>query len=496
MDALARAIARPEPVDGLAARSPLAGLARRSVGFADVLAQSVSAVAPAGAAFTTPLLVSAVAGGVSLPAIAAALVIALLTASTINEFTRRMAATGSLYTFVARGLGTGPAFVAGIGLLIGYAFIAMFALAGAGYYVVFLVTRLTPEASLDPMLLGAAAVVVLGVACFLVLARGIRLSTRFTLLVEATSVALIVALIVAVLVANAGRVPALVLEPPLFDVQAFAVAATLAITAFVGFESSAALGVEAKRPFANVPRAITWTVLLSGLLYLGATSAQVVGFDVTGLDPATSASPANDLAAAFSVPWAGFALDVSIATSLFACAVASSTALVRVLFSMGREGLLPASLGTTHPRHRTPFVASAVSLPVVTVAPVIMILATGGVWAAMTVLIILAAAGYILAYVLACVAAPVFLHRIGELTAWPLVKASCRGRGADRDGVALPRGGERRRPRLRRVGLRRAARGRHRVHSGADAASAVAAPRDRRVRPCGHGRCTRRHPRG
>ena len=106
MDALARAIERPEPVAGLADRSPLAGLARRSVGFADVLAQSVSAVAPAGAAFTTPLLVSAVAGGVSLPALAAALVIALLTASTINEFTRRMAATGSLYTFVARGLGS------------------------------------------------------------------------------------------------------------------------------------------------------------------------------------------------------------------------------------------------------------------------------------------------------------------------------------------------------------------------------------------------------
>lgn len=424
MDALARAIARPEPVDGLAARSPLAGLARRSVGFADVLAQSVSAVAPAGAAFTTPLLVSAVAGGVSLPAIAAALVIALLTASTINEFTRRMAATGSLYTFVARGLGTAPAFVAGIGLLIGYAFIAMFALAGSGYYLVFLVTRLVPDAGLDPVLLGAAAVVVLGVACFLVLARGIRLSTRVTLLVEATSVALIVALIVAVLAANGGRLPAVVLDAPPFDVEAFAVAATLAITAFVGFESSAALGVEAKRPFASVPRALTWTVLLSGLLYLGATAAQAVGFDVTGLDPATSSSPANDLAAAFGVPWAGFVLDVSIATSLFACAVASSTALVRVLFSMGREGLLPAALGTAHPRHRTPFVASLVALPVVTVVPVVVIVASGGVWPAMTVLIILAAAGYILAYVLACVAAPVFLHRIGELTAWPLVKSA------------------------------------------------------------------------
>lgn len=422
MEALARAIARPEPVEGLAVRSPLAGLARRSIGFADVLAQSVSAVAPAGAAFTTPLLVSAVAGGLSLTALAAALVIALLTASTINEFTRRMASAGSLYTFVARGLGTTAAFVAGVGLLIGYGFISMFALAGSGYYVVFLVTRLVPI-GVDPMLLGAGAVVVLGFACFLVLARGIRLSTRVTLLVEATSVALIVALIVAVITTNVELLPTLLVQQPAFDLEAFAVAATLAITAFVGFESSASLGVEAKRPLANVPRAITWTVLLSGVLYLGASAAQTVGFAVTGLDPATSVSPANDLAAAFGLPWAGLVLDLSIATSLFACAVASSTALVRVLFSMGREGLLPPALGTTHPRHRTPFFASAIALPVVTVVPVAMVFAAGEVWTAMTVLIIFAAAGYILAYVLVCVAAPVFLHRIGELGVWSAVKA-------------------------------------------------------------------------
>lgn len=423
MDALARAIARPERIEGLAERSRLSGLARRSVGFADVLAQSVSAVAPAGAAFTTPLLVSAVAGATSLPALAAALVIALLTASTINEFTRRMAATGSLYTFVAKGLGTGPAFVAGVGLLIGYAFIAMFALAGSGYYLALLVTRVAPI-ELDAVALGTGAIVVLGLTCLIVLARGIRLSTRVTLLVEATSVALILACIVALFATHIDELDALVPDPRAFDLEGFAVAATLAITAFVGFESSASLGVEAKRPFASIPRAITWTVLLSGLLYLGSAAAQTIGFEVTGLDAASSTSPANDLAAAFGVPWAGFVLDVGISTSLFACALASSTALVRVLFSMGREGLLPEALGSAHPRFRTPFVASAIALPVVTAAPVILVLLIGDVWAAMTVLIIFAAAGYILAYVLACIAAPVFLHRIGESSAWATAKAA------------------------------------------------------------------------
>ena len=107
MTALERAIARPQPVHDFAATSPLDGLERRSVGFADVLAQSVAAVAPTAAATTVILLVAGASGGGTVWAVAVATVLALLVARTVNQFANRLAATGSLYTYVARGLGAG-----------------------------------------------------------------------------------------------------------------------------------------------------------------------------------------------------------------------------------------------------------------------------------------------------------------------------------------------------------------------------------------------------
>lgn len=422
MRALERAVSSPVRVGGLPAVSPVAGLARRSIGFADVLGQSVSAVAPAAAATTTTVIVAAVAGSASFWSMGTALVVALLVASTVNQFTRRIAATGSLYTFVARGLGAGSAVVAGIALLIGYGFIAMFTLTGAGFYVSILLARLWPGMP-SAVIVAAIVIAVMGAVGFLVVARGVRLTTRLTLVIELVSVAIILVLVVALFVSTGAGLDWGVLGFTDASPSSIVVGTAIAMTAYVGFESSATLGVEAKRPFAVIPRAITWTVIASGGLYLVTTFAQLSAFDGLGVDLASSI-PANDLTAAFGVPAAGILLDVSIVASFFACALASITALSRVLFAMGREGGLPYAVGRTHPRFRTPIVAIAIAVPVVTVVPIVAVLLTGAIWPVMEVLILCSAAGYITAYVFVCVAAPVFLHRIGELTAWPVVRAA------------------------------------------------------------------------
>ncbi|MFZ4896271.1 APC family permease [Plantibacter sp. Mn2098] len=425
MTALERAISNPPAVRGLDTRSPVDGLDRRSVGFVDVLAQSVSAVAPSAAATTIPLLVTVMAGGATVWSLAAAMVVSLLVAGTINVFAKRIAATGSLYTFVSKGLGTGAAFVAGVALLIGYGFIAMFALAGAGYYLAILLHRFWPGMPGSSVVVGVL-IVAMAAVCLFVLVRGIRVSTRVTLLVETASVAIILVL-VGVLLSQFGPViewSALAVHA---DPASFAVGSVLAITAFVGFESSATLGVEARRPFANIPRAIGWTVIVSGLVYLVTSYSQLVGFAGLGEDITMSASPINDLTRAYGVEWLGLLLDLSVAASFLACAIASITALVRVLFAMGREGVLPSRFGRTHRRFHTPHIAILVAVPVVTVVPIIAIVLGSGVWAAMQVLIVVAAAGYITAYILVCAAAPVFLWRIGEVTVWPVLRALVAG---------------------------------------------------------------------
>lgn len=422
MTALARAINDPQPVDGIGARSPVDGLARRSVGFLDVLAQSVSAIAPSAAATTIPLLVAVVAGGATVWALASAMLLALLVATTVNQFTRRIATAGSLYTFVSRGLGTTASFVTGVALLVGYGFIAMFALGGAGYYLAILIARFWPTVAGSTVFAGGL-IIAMAALCLLVLARGIRISTRVTLLVECVSVAIILVLVVALLV-QAGPVRGWsVLSLGDASPANLAVGAALALTAFVGFESSSTLGVEARRPYASIPRAIRWSVIGSGLLYLIASFSQLVGFAAIGGSITTSSSPVNDLAAAYGLDGIGLLLDLSIAASFLACAIASTTALVRLLFSMGREGVLPSRFGRTHTRYRTPRVAVVVAVGVITIGLLATILLSGSVWQAMEILIVGAAGGYITAYVLVCVAAPVFLWRIGELTPWPVVRA-------------------------------------------------------------------------
>ena len=415
MTALERAIARPDPVHEFGARSPLYGLDRRSVGFFDVLAQSVAAVAPAAAATTVVLLVAGISPAATVLSIVLAGVLSLLVARTIAQFARRFAAAGSTYTYTARGLGPGAGLAAGAAVLVGYGAIAMFALLGGAYYLTFLLQAVWPDAG-GP---GGLAAVLAAEAAFVavVLVRGIRISSRIALVVEVLSVTLIAVLLVVLLVRIGPVDPARVLGFEDFDPAALAAGSVIAITAFVGFESASTLGVEARSPLRTVPRAIVWTVVLSGGLYVLAAVAQVAGFDALGTPLAESASPINELATAYGLGGWGVAADLGIAASFLACAIGSTTALTRVLFTMGRDGVLPAPAGRAHPRFGTPIGAVALSFPVIAGVPFLLLLSGLDVRAAMHVTIAVGGAGYIVGYILVCTAAPVFLRRIGELTA-------------------------------------------------------------------------------
>ncbi len=414
MTALDRAIARPAPVRDFGARSPLDGLDRRSVSFADVLAQSVSAVAPSAAATTVVVLVAGVAGTATVAATLAAGLLALMVASTVNQFTKRMAAAGSLYTFVSKGLGSGAALAAAAAIVVGYAFITMFALLGGAHYLTMLLSGLWP--GFGGPWGGAALVAAEAAVLALVLVRGIRVSSRIALVVESVSVVIILVLLVVLLV-QMGPVDLLAIVPTGgFSVVGFTAGAVLALTAFVGFESAATLGVEARSPLRNIPRAIVTTVLLAGGLYLLAAYAQVAGFRALDGELAGNDSPINALATAYGVAELGVLIDAGIAASFLACAIASATALSRVLFSLGRDGVAPRALGTVHPRFRTPIGAILIAVPLVAVAPLVAVVIGVSPWDAMETVIAVSAAGYIGAYVLVCVAAPFFLRRIGELT--------------------------------------------------------------------------------
>ncbi|PXY24506.1 amino acid permease [Prauserella flavalba] len=399
---------------GVAVRheSPMSGLDRRNLGPLQVFAQSISGAAPSAAMAAAPAVAAATAGGAVLWSFVAATVLALLIGVCVAQFTRRMAAAGSLYSLTAKGLGPVAAFAAGWALLIGYGLLAMAALVGAGTYVHDVLRRLGLSPGWGAV---AGTVVVLGALATVLTVRGVRLSAKVVLVTEAVSIS---ALLVVFGLLLARVAPELGFTPLTTDEGLGGVAGGVlpALGAFVGFEAAASFGVEARRPFQSVPRAVQWTAALCGVLYLIAAYTQVAGLSQLPGGLAGQPEPMSALAELEGLPWLPYVLDAGIAASFFACTMATSSALVRVLLSMGREGIVPRRLGTTHPRYRTPHVAILLVLPAVTLLPVVLLAAGVSTRELFVALLNIAVFGYLIAYLLVCAAAPVFLHRIGELT--------------------------------------------------------------------------------
>ncbi|MGY1858095.1 APC family permease [Modestobacter sp. SYSU DS0290] len=397
----------------LARVSPVAGLHRRRLSFWEVLAQSVSALAPSAAMVTTPAIVLVQSGAATLPAFAAATALVLLVGWCVTQFARRLAAVGGVYTYTAQGLGPSGALVGGWSLAIGYAAVSMSALVGCALYL---------RALLGLSGTSALAVLVLlvgGLAGWCTV-RGIQLSARVALALEVVSIGLVLA-VLAVLVLRVGDLPGSAAAVVDADVRwgGLAIGVVLGVVGFMGFESATVLGVEAQRPLRAVPRAVLWTPAVAGVLFLAGTAAQVVLLRAAPLEVLLSPVPVGRLAAEIGpVAWA---LEAGIAASFLACVTGSVNALARVLFSMGREGVLPSRLGRTHRRFGTPFVALLLVLPLVVGVPFVALAAGAGGRAVLTGTLTVSAIGYVVAYVLVCVAMPLFLRRIGELTRAPLV---------------------------------------------------------------------------
>jgi amino acid transporter len=120
------------------------------------------------------------------------------------------------------------------------------------------------------------------------------------------------------------------------------------------------------------------------------------------------------------------ALDLGIAASWFACAIASVNALARILFCMGREGVAPRIVGRTHPAFRTPSMAILVVMPVVAIVPIAVIISGASPEQGLANLFTLGAYGYLGSYIFASASLPFFLRRIGEDTyaSWILAAAT------------------------------------------------------------------------
>ncbi len=429
---MADAIRASSPVPGLTRRSPVHRLGRRRLGAGAVLAQSFGSIAPAAASSVTPALAMAVgAGSGAVWSALLALGAALLIASMINVFTRRMAAPSSLYAFAAQGIGRTGGFLSAVALLVGYGAIAMMCVAAATLHFAAVAGRLAPALATGAAVVVAAVLIggLLTALIAVIVRRGTSSTWAVLLGLELLSVlAVLVAcglLMTTPVEGSASAPPPTPRELPSTGFVGLLAGVLVCASGFVGFESGSALGPEARRPFRVVPRVIRWTPLISGTVLLISTFAQVRAFGLTDVDPAATPAPLHDLLGAFG--YGGFwpiTLDLAVGCSFALCAIASLTALVRLLFALGTEGVLPSRLARVHRRFRTPTTALAWSLPIIVIVPALCTTAGMPVRDLMDTLTAVGVLGYMLAYLGVSAAVVPFLRRIGEMTPLPAVGAT------------------------------------------------------------------------
>ncbi|WP_397517359.1 APC family permease [Rhodococcus sp. BP22] len=395
--------------------SPVAGLSRGRLTFVQVLAQSVSAVAPSAVMVTLPALVIPNAGAATIAVFAAAALLMTFVGYSAGQFAKRMVAVSGLYSYAAKGLGAVPGFGAGWSLIIGYTAAAMASVVGAASYMSALLNRVgVPTGTITISVLAT----VVGVVALALMILGVRISTRVTLAVEVFAILVATAVLLIAFLHTLGDTTTGP-DPPTEHPSNIGFALLLAITSFVGFESAGTLAREARNPLIAVPRAIKWTPIALGVLYIGSAFAQMPAPIEQSADLAIVLSlPGNPSGASAAL---SVVMEFGITASWFACVLGSTTALSRTLFAMGREGVMPAALGRTHPRFHTPHVALLVSIPVIVVVPIVYQLVASSSRDVLIGLLTVSAHGYVIAYISVCVAAPLFLRRIGELTRTPLV---------------------------------------------------------------------------
>ncbi len=391
------------------------GLKGPCLNYFEVFAQSVAIIAPSTVPAALLGLIYASAGNATWLSFLLGTIGLVLVALNINQFARRSSSAGSLYSYIVKGLGPIAGVLGGWALLFAYTFTGMSTLCG------FVVTgNGLLEAGgikVPALLLYAAAIFLASLLAW----RDIKLSAKSMLAFEGVAVIAVLALGFLIWrntsfaidwqqVTLSGASPGNVL-----------MGIVLVVFGFSGFESSTSLGEEAKDPLRAIPRSVVHSLVLSSLLFIFMAYVVVLYFSQTGGDLAKTESPLLLISEQLGVPSLGVLINIGILLSFFACTLASMSATARLLYSMARHGLAPGALGMTHQRNKTPHLAVALVATLVLVigfAPTrfgVSDFDSQGYFGTLSTF------GFLVVYFLISLAAPAYLHRLGELSATAVV---------------------------------------------------------------------------
>ena len=310
-------------------------------------------------AFTTYGIVTQLTGGRVAATYIITLVAMVFTARSYARMSIAYPYSGSAYVYTQQSFGGALGFLAGWALLLDYLFLPMINYLIIGLYM----GASFPGVPTWIWIVAAIAIVtVLNVVGIVSVARAnfvvIAVQTVFIAAFVALSIGAASGQGVDPLVpfTGDGTVGSIL---PLFQ------GAAILCLSFLGFDSVSTLAEEAKDSRRTVPRAIMIVTIGAGLLFILLTYLAQIAYPSNAFESADTAS--IEVVASFGLPWVSTLFIAGFIAGSIGSALTSQASVARILFAMGRDGVLPrAVFGHLNTRFGTPVVpiliVSAVSL--------------------------------------------------------------------------------------------------------------------------------------
>jgi len=330
--------------------------------------------------------------------IVVALVVAFLTAFAFSELARRYpdAGSGSAYYFAEKAFldREEPAhrrwarmmkFITGWAAHLFYWVYPGVMVAFMATLVVYIIQQLAPGTEVSiPVQIGIACV--FSAVVGMIAMRGISGSTNASIvinIIQLVSLVIFGGLAILFRVNNPLNVapdqwyhaaPSSIILP--HNIAGMLFQSTIAILILVGFESSTALGAEAKNPKRDIPRGVIISLVIQGLFaylfqYFAANYAMndklvfvaADGTKLTGITAAAaSGAPIGDLAVQIGnamLGGNGFALmivmAITVAIAILGTTLAAMNTGVRISFAMAQDAEMPEIMGLLHGKYATPY---------------------------------------------------------------------------------------------------------------------------------------------
>ncbi|WGW13202.1 APC family permease [Saxibacter everestensis] len=311
-------------------------------------------------------------GGIGAPgAMLACGVTLLLFSLGFTAMSRHVRNTGAFYAYVAKGLGKPAGIGAAMVTIFAY---GMLCVSFYGYLGFFAALTAKDLFGIDlPWGLWAIAAAV--IVAFLGY-RQIDVGAKVLAVLLTAEVLILLILSVAVLVRSGGEGMSLAPFDPanVFFATGAGTLFVLGFGSYIGFEGTAIYSEEAKDPRRTVPRATYIAIGFLAIFYAFTFWILTVAFGIDGIMSLALGDDFAEMAFIATDQNLGLlavkVMQVLIVTSFFACLIAFHNASSRYIFSMGRERLLPAALGATHPKSKAPHRASLV-MTVISIVAVI-----------------------------------------------------------------------------------------------------------------------------